>query len=156
MDMFPASKYDVYNSYIADRRMKNQRKTKRFLEKNKAVINFSLKEDALKQGSNMAMTWDLSLDGARLFTYKYFPVDTKLILSMDLAKSSQMVKLWAQVKWVKELNNVGEFELGVEFIHSLETIPNLMKHLYGHIPAPPKELEGRKEASYPVDMIEAQ
>jgi len=136
--------------------MKDKRKSKRFMEKNRAVINFSLIENAISQDTNLAATWDISINGAKLFTNKYFPVETKLIISLDLSRTELMVKLWAKVKWLNEVNsNKGKYEMGVEFIHSVETLPSLIKHLYGHGLIEYDRGKGQVKNSLPVEVTEA-
>ena len=135
--------------------MKERRKTKRFIEKNKAVINFSIQKASIDRKTNLAWTRDLSIDGAKLRTQKTFPQDTRLIISLELPKSKQVVKLWARVIWAQKMKKKGEFVLGVEFIHSLETIPDLFKHLYGFsVPTKKKNLP-RKRKSFSVEVTEA-
>jgi len=136
--------------------MREKRKSKRFFEKNRAVINFSVIENDISQDTNLAVTWDISIDGARLFTNKYYAPETKLIISLDLARSKLLVKLWAKVKWSRELNShLGKYEMGVEFSHSVQTLPDLLKHFYGHELVDSKQKNSHDVNSIPVDVEEA-
>jgi hypothetical protein len=134
--------------------MSERRKTKRFLERNKAVIHFSIEKDAVSREPNPAWTRDISIDGARLLTHRSYPPNTKLIISLELPKSKQIVKLWARVAWTHCLDVKGQFEVGVEFIHSLQTIHNLFKHLYGYTIQPGKKDPQKKDHSFPVKIAE--
>lgn len=126
------------------------------MEKNRAVINFSIIENAISQDTNLAATWDISIDGARLYTNEYFPVETKLIISLDLSRTELMVKLWAKVKWVNKVNiNMGKYEMGVEFIHSVQTLPDLLKHLYGHGFIEYNQRNSQEKKSIPAVVTEA-
>lgn len=126
------------------------------MEKNRAVINFSIIENAISQDTNLAATWDISIDGARLYTNKYFPVETKLIISLDLSRTEVMVKLWAKVKWVNEVKiNMGKYEMGVEFIHSVQTLPALLKHLHGHGLIEYNQRNSQEKKSIPAVVTEA-
>ena len=134
--------------------MDERRKTKRFVEKNKAVINFTIEKQAVKRKPHQAWTKDISIDGAKLIAPKSFPFDARLIISLELPKSKQLVKLWARVVWAKESKEKGKHEIGVEFIHSLETMPNLFQHFYGHESGQPKKRIKGKGRKYPVDVFE--
>jgi hypothetical protein len=126
------------------------------MEKNRAVINFSIIENAISQDTNLAATWDISINGARLFTNKYFPVETKLIISLDLSRTELLVRLWAKVKWVNEVNNnMGKYEMGVEFIHSVQSLPELLKHLHGHELIESNQRNSRVKKLLPVEVTEA-
>jgi len=135
--------------------MKERRKTKRFAEKNRAVINFSIEKNSINRDPKPAWTKDLSVDGAKLRSKKPFPLDTRLIITLELPTSRQIVKLWARVIWIRNTKKKGEYELGVEFIHSLETIPNLLQHLYGYVLEPNKKRSPQKHRTFSVDVAEA-
>lgn len=134
--------------------MKEKRKAKRFTEKNKAVIHYSVENNASCRDSNPAWTRNISVDGASLLAPKSFPCDTKLILSLELPKSEQIVKLWARVVWSRNSRKKGEYEVGVEFIHSLQTRHNLFKHLYGYGIQTKKKMPAGINNSIPVEVIE--
>ena len=134
--------------------MKERRKAKRFIEKNKAVIHYSVEKNASCRDSNPACTLNISVDGAQLLAPKAFPLDTRLILSLELPKSEQIVKLWARVVWTRNSRREGEYEVGVEFIHSLQTRHNLFKHLYGYGVQTKKKKPARIDDSIPVEVTE--
>jgi c-di-GMP-binding flagellar brake protein YcgR len=134
--------------------MNDRRKAKRFTEKNRAVIHYSVEENACCRDSNPAWTRNISVDGAWLLAPKSFPLDTKLILSLELPKSEQIVKLWARVVWSRSSRNKGEYEVGVEFIHSLQTRHNLFKHLYGYGIQTKKKKPAGIDNSIPVEITE--
>lgn len=134
--------------------MKERRKAKRFIEKNKAVIHYSVEENTCCRDSNPAWTRNISVDGARLLTHKSFPLDTRLIISLELPKSEQIVKLWARVVWIRNSRKEREYEVGVEFIHSLQTRHNLFKHLYGYGIQAKKKKPAGIDNSIPVEVTE--
>jgi len=135
--------------------MNDRRKSKRFIEKNKAVIHFSGGGGDYLGNPNPAWTRNISVDGARLLTQKMFPVDTKLIITLDLPRSEQVVKLWARVVWAQNTKQDGEFEVGVEFLHSIQTRHSLFKHLYGYRFQSENATSAKIERAIPVDVIEA-
>lgn len=135
--------------------MKERRKTKRFAEKNKAVINFSIVKQSINRDANSAWTRDLSIDGAKLLTRKPFPSDSRLIISLELPGSQQIVKLWARVIWIKKSKSKKYHEVGVEFIHSIDTIPNLFLHLYGHGKNKEDKRSSKTKRIFLVDVSEA-
>ena len=134
--------------------MNERRKTKRFVEKNNAVIIFSIENDNTNRDSKPTWTKDLSIAGAKLLSHKSFPFGTKLLISLQLPKSKQIVELWASVVWVHSLKKKGEFEVGVKFIHSLQTIPKLLQHLYGNEVHQIEEMSPRRERFFSVDVGE--
>ena len=134
--------------------MKERRKAKRFIEKNKAVIHFSFENCFSCRDANTACTRDISIDGARLLSDRSFTIDTRLIISLELPKSQQIVKLWARVAWVHNSKNAGKYEVGVEFIHSLQTLHDLFKHLYGYGIQTKKKKPARIDDSIPVEVTE--
>ncbi len=134
--------------------MNEKRKTKRFQEKNKAVISFSIKEVSKRKNSKSAWTQNLSIDGAKLLTNKSLSFDTNLIISLELPKSKQTVKLRARVVWGHSLKKKGLHEIGVKFIHTQETLPVFFKHLYGHGVRPKNKDLSQENHSFPVDVAE--
>ena len=135
--------------------MKDRRKSKRFIEKNKAVIHFSGGGESFFGNPDPAWTRNISVDGARLLTHKMFPVDTRLIITLDLPRSDQVVKLWARVVWTQNTNQQGEYEVGVEFLHSLQTRHSLFKHLYGYGFKAQNTTSEKIENAIPVEVVEA-
>lgn len=135
-------------------RMKERRKTKRFVEKNRAVIHFSIGKKSLTKNPDSAWTRNLSIDGAKLITHRFFPIDTRLIISLELPKSKQLVKLWARVIWVERSKDKRFYDVGVEFIHSLETVPNLLQHLYGFGTCRERIASSPRKRIFPVDVSE--
>lgn len=134
--------------------MSERRETKRFVEKNNAVITFSIEKDNLSRDSKPAWTRDLSIAGAKLLSHKSFLLDTRLLISLQLPKSKQIVELWARVVWVHSLKKKGEYEVGVKFIRSLQTIQNLLQHFYGNEVQQIEGMSPRKERFFPVDVAE--
>lgn len=134
--------------------MSERRKTTRFLEKNNAVITFSIEKNNTSRDSKPAWMRDISIAGAKLLSHKSFPIDTKLLISLQSPKSKQIVELWARVVWVHSLKKKGEYEIGVKLIHSLQTMSNLFQHLYGDEVQQIEGMSPRRERFFPVDVAE--
>jgi hypothetical protein len=134
--------------------MIERRKTKRFLEKNNCIITFSIEKDNKNRDSKPVWTQDLSVAGAKLLTHKPFQFDARLLISLQLPKSKRIIELWARVIWVNSLKKKGEYEVGVTFLHSLETIPKLFQHLYGNEIQHIEKMSPRKGRFFHVDVAE--
>ena len=111
--------------------MENRRE-KRIKERNAVFIKSAEENREIHYGVGInAYTYDLSLGGARLFTEKHFPVGTTIRVVIDLARTGQSVQIEGEVKWVKESEEEGLFEMGIEFLHQIsQTILSLIRHLY--------------------------
>jgi hypothetical protein len=116
-----------------------RRRAKRFHEENVAEIFFISEDGESKPDSSQAYTENISIDGAKLVCGMYFSVSTRLKLSLKLSHSKQDVLLWTTVKWIKEREKDGKYEMGVEFVHDAKTIAVFMKHLYGKKKISPAE-----------------
>lgn len=109
--------------------MENRRREKRFKQENDVLLQFAIDE---KDAKNNALTYDLSLNGVRIITKKYFPVETVIRTEIDLSSSSQYVKIDGKVRWVKKLEDEDLYAIGVEFLHDIsKTVLALIAHLYG-------------------------
>ena len=111
----------------------NMRKEKRIEEKNVVVIRSagSPKGPYANVGAD-AYTYDLSLGGTRLFTQKPFPVGTVIRIVIELSKTCQSIQVEGEVKWVRQNEADGGYDIGVEFLHHIsQTILTLIRHLYG-------------------------
>jgi len=116
--------------------MGERRKSKRFPEKNRAVINCYIKFGAFVYEEKTAYFRDLSLEGARLVTFHELSPGTECKITLDLASSNQMVQLWSRVIWVEKTQRMGEYEIGIQFIHTGDTRTQIKKHLYGEEKTP--------------------
>ncbi len=111
--------------------MMDKRRNKRVREEDRVVI------EAFRPGGNKvdfpinAFTKDISLEGARIWTDRAFPLDSKLKLVLYLSRSKQIVRICGIVMWAKNCDE-DLYEIGVQFQHE---IPNvlmaLIQHLYG-------------------------
>lgn len=111
--------------------MMDKRRNKRVREEDRVVI------EAFRPGGSKvdfpinAFTKDISLEGARIWTDRAFPLDSKLKLVLYLSRSKQIVRICGIVMWAKNCDE-GLYEIGVQFQHE---IPNvlmaLIQHLYG-------------------------
>ena len=107
--------------------MGERRESKRYLEKTRAVINYYTRAGSLYQSDYFASTHDLSMGGARLVTIQPFTVDTDLIVSLDLSTVNKLAQLWGKVKWVEKRQNMGLYDLGIEFVDSSDPVKDISK-----------------------------
>jgi Tfp pilus assembly protein PilZ len=110
----------------------NMRKEKRIEERNSVIIRSTGTANGLHEnlGAN-AYTYDLSLGGTRLFTDRPFAVGTTIRIVIELAKTCQTIQVEGQVKWTRQNEAEGIYEIGVEFLHHIsQTILTLIRHLY--------------------------
>jgi hypothetical protein len=110
--------------------MGERRKSKRFPEKSRAVINCYLKYGSFIYEEKSASFNELSLEGVRLLTFHELSPGTECKITLDLARSKQMVQLLAKVIWVEKTRRMGEYEIGIQFIHTEESRAQLKRHLF--------------------------
>ncbi len=113
--------------------MINQRRGKRVRQTNEAVIKFGPGARAsFRNRVIVAETYDISMEGARIITDKFFPIGTVVRLQIDLKSSGQVLKIDGAVKWGKKIPDEDHFEFGLEFVHEISrTIVSLIIHLSG-------------------------
>jgi Tfp pilus assembly protein PilZ len=110
----------------------NMRKEKRIEERNTVVIRSAGNTNGPYTNVSInAYTYDLSLGGTRLFTDRPFDKGTIIRVVIDLAKTCQTVQVDGEVKWMRQNDTDGGYEIGVEFLHNIsQTILTLIRHLY--------------------------
>lgn len=110
----------------------NMRKEKRIEERNTVVIRSASNGNGPATSLSVnAYTYDLSLGGTRLFTDTPFAVGTIIRIVIELARTCQSIQLDGEVKWARENEAEGVYEVGVEFLHDIsQTILTLIRHLY--------------------------
>jgi c-di-GMP-binding flagellar brake protein YcgR len=110
-----------------------KRKDRRIKQWNKTMILAAPQgQDPLPPDEVKAVTYDLSLGGARIHSVEPFELGAILRLNIELVGSQETVSLKGQVKWVKRDEAEDVFELGVEFDHDTAlTVTSLMKSLHG-------------------------
>jgi hypothetical protein len=111
--------------------MEDKRNAQRFVEEIDGSISFHDNKDPSILRSVSIKVTDISLHGVRIASSQYFPVFTNFKITLNLTRSKQVVTLDARVAWVKKGKDEDTFEMGIEFFHTLKTIENLHKHLYG-------------------------
>ncbi len=108
------------------------RKDKRIIEENKAVIEWANYKDRSRKNAIYAFTKDLSIGGAKILTDVKFPVDTIFVITLTLSRSRQILSLPAHVKWVNPVYDGDLYEAGLEFVHEQpQAMAGLFKHLFG-------------------------
>jgi c-di-GMP-binding flagellar brake protein YcgR len=108
-----------------------KRKERRIREENRVIIEVPGKWGPSGGPEINGLTQDISLGGARILMMdEFFPVGSLLKMTLYLSKSRQIVKVHAQVKWARMIEN-GFYEMGVEFEHGIPaSVMALINHLY--------------------------
>src|SRR4030042_6776895 len=76
-----------------------KRREKRIKEENRVAIAVSPMGERAEGESINAFTRDLSLTGARIWTDRLFPLNSRLNLTLYLSRSKQIVRIRGPVKW---------------------------------------------------------
>ncbi|MCJ7583135.1 MAG: PilZ domain-containing protein [Candidatus Aminicenantes bacterium] len=104
----------------------------RFIEKNKAVIEWAQHKDPKRNNKIYARTQDLSIGGAKILTDINFPVDTVFMITLTLTRSRKIIKVAAMVRWVNPVNGGDSYEVGLKFGHYSPNYTSvLIRHLFG-------------------------
>ncbi|MFW6139731.1 MAG: PilZ domain-containing protein [Acidobacteriota bacterium] len=113
---------------------KEKRKEKRKQEEQQVELEVYKNTSLQKQTDSekfSAVTENLSLNGVKIKTSKYYPVNTVLKIKLPLLRKRH-VSLRGKVRWVRNIKEEKKFGMGIEF---LDTLPAefiaLMEHLYG-------------------------
>jgi c-di-GMP-binding flagellar brake protein YcgR len=111
--------------------VKERRKERRIQEENRVIIEVPGKWGPDGGPEINALTQDISLGGARILVMdEFFPVGSLLKMTLYLSKSRQLVKVHAQVRWARTIEN-GFYEMGVEFEHGIPaSVMAMINHLY--------------------------
>ena len=122
-----------------------KRKERRIREENRVVIEVPgrLGPDAGPEINGL--TQDISLGGARILMMdELFAVGSSLKMTLYLSKSRQIVKVHAQVRWARTIEN-GFYEMGVEFEHGIPaSVMALINHLYKKEQNVPSSIQAAK------------
>ncbi|MBP1766667.1 MAG: PilZ domain [Candidatus Aminicenantes bacterium] len=120
--------------------MIEKRREKRIKEENRVAIAVSPMAERTDGESINAFTKDLSLTGARIWTDRLFPLNSRLNLTLHLSRSKQIIRIRGTVKWEKK-NDDGLYEIGVQFHHGIpDVLIALIHHFYGKEEAIPTEV----------------
>jgi len=121
--------------------MVEKRRTKRINEESKVEIKVLKPNSAGDFVTSNAFTRNLSLGGARILTNTPFQLNSKLTITLFLAKSKQQPKVDGRVVWVKSIDK-GSHEIGVEFLHEIpSSVLILINHIYGKDPSIPTRVQ---------------
>lgn len=111
---------------------KELRKEKRKNEESRVVIETFPGPDSPETKTLIALTQDVSLGGARIRVDEPFPVGARLRINLTLSRIRQVIRLEAEVRWIKPLFDGELFDIGVEFDHKIHgDIMTLIRHMYG-------------------------
>jgi hypothetical protein len=111
--------------------MAEKRKEQRIKEENRVVIEAGPAGGAPGDGFPAnAFTRDISLAGARIWTDRLYPLNTKLKLTLYLSRSRQVIRINSTVRWMKSCDD-GLYEMGVQFQPGIpDALIALINHIY--------------------------
>jgi hypothetical protein len=123
----------------------DKRKERRFKQLNRAsIVSASGPRSFSDQAGINACTYDVSLNGAKLYSDVDFPVGTLLRMHVDMVRSGDSIGIDGVVRWSKWNAEGNTFELGLEFSHLIpRTAVVLMQNLYDQSPGIPTRLTER-------------
>ncbi|MBN2408229.1 MAG: PilZ domain-containing protein [Candidatus Aminicenantes bacterium] len=107
-----------------------RRKERRVKEENRVIIEVGHPGNPDEAVAANAFTRDLSLSGARIWTDRLYPLNSKLNLTLYLSRSRKVIRVCATVQWMKSCDD-GLYEMGVQFQPGVtEALVALLNHLY--------------------------
>lgn len=80
----------------------------------KQPVQFSLKDPFKSLGT---LSCDISEGGLRVKLNDFIPLETELLLQLDLGES-QMIECVGKVKWVSQIPFMDWYQAGVEFVET--------------------------------------
>ncbi len=124
--------------------MAEKRKDQRIKEENRVVIEAGPAAIPCESFPVNAFTRDISLTGARIWTDRLYPLNTKLKLTLYLSRSRQVVRICSTVRWMKSCDD-GLFEMGVQFQPGIpDAIMALINHIYSKDQEIPTVIDGAR------------
>ena len=115
---------------------KERRKEQRIAQENK--LTFELMSDVDSEcytGISHAVTKDLSLNGMRMMSSTFLPVNRPLKINLSLPDTQKLVKLFGVTRWIKTIFEDERYDCGLEFTDvTPESSMALIKHLYSNPP----------------------
>jgi len=110
--------------------MVEKRKDIRIKEENRVLIEISPAGSQAENFAANAFTRDLSITGARIWTDRLYPLNSKLKLTLYLSRSKQVVRICSTVRWMKSRDD-GLYEVGVQFQPGIpDAVMALINHIY--------------------------
>jgi hypothetical protein len=111
--------------------MAEKRKDRRIKEENRVVIEIASADAQAGSFTANAFTMDLSLTGARIWTDRLYPLNSKLKLTLYLSRSKKIIRIYSTVRWMKG-SVEGLYEMGVQFQPGIpDAVMALINHIYG-------------------------
>jgi c-di-GMP-binding flagellar brake protein YcgR len=111
---------------------KERRREQRIPQENK--LTFELMSDIDSEcytGVCHAMTKDLSLNGMRMMSSTFLPVNSPLKINLSLPDTQKLVKLFGVTRWIKTIYENERYDCGLEFTDvAPESSMALIEHLY--------------------------
>jgi hypothetical protein len=127
-----------------DHSMAEKRKDRRIKEENRVVIEISPAGTPAETFEANAFTKDLSLTGARIWTDRLYPLNSKVKLTLYLSRSKQVVRICSTVRWMKSCDD-GLYEMGVQFQPGIpDAIMALINHIYSKDQGIPTAVDARQ------------
>jgi hypothetical protein len=110
--------------------MVEKRKETRIKEENRVLIEISPAGSQAEKFVANAFTRDLSITGARIWTDRLYPLNSKLKLTLYLSRSKQVIRICSTVRWMKSCED-GLYEVGVQFQTGIpDAVMALINHIY--------------------------
>jgi hypothetical protein len=110
--------------------MIEKRKDKRVKEENRVLIDITPAGERNETLTANALTRDISVTGARIWTDRLYPLNAKLRLTLYLSRSRQVIRIASVVRWMKSGDD-GLYEMGIQFQPGMpDSIMALIKHIY--------------------------
>lgn len=113
---------------------KERRRERRIAQENK--LTFELMSDIDSEcykGICHAMTKDLSLNGMRMTSGTFLPVNSPVKINLSLSETQKLVKLFGVTRWVKTMYEDERYDCGLEFTEvTPESSMALIEHLFAH------------------------
>lgn len=110
-----------------------KRKERRHKDDSEVMLESMLKEET-SHGKKIchAVVHDLSLNGMRLESNTFFPVNSPLKINLSLSRLQNLIKLNGVIRWVNNKFENELFSCGIEFLDvSPENSLNLIGQLHG-------------------------
>ena len=80
---------------------------------------------------NCGLTEDISLNGIKILTDSFFPINKVMKISLSLGRNYNTIHMMGKVKWIRNLDDE-VYEMGLEIVDTFkESIRVLTGHLYG-------------------------
>jgi Tfp pilus assembly protein PilZ len=99
--------------------MEERRRTPRIQEESEVTITVVSGGEAVPPDKVIRnFSKDISMAGAKVQTNFYLPVDTLVMMEMNLKTVRQMITVIGKIKWIKIIYEDEAYEAGIEFVNT--------------------------------------